>query len=187
MGSVIPLKKEIDNSYLRLKNLAGDKLENVTQRIKFKLASEINLIHKMTDYHVKSGGKRIRPLLTLAAAKLFVFLSIATSFDFLIFWLYGITGNIGKIIKSFANVEQTDVQKNAAELVNKWQTIIFDEQQDGGTKSCDDIDTAATPKKDSVVESSARMDALNITVMVPMKKKIKKGKFRKWTRYHYRQ
>ena len=70
MGSVIPLKKEIDNSYLRLKNLAGDKLENVTQRIKFKLASEINLIHKMTDYHVKSGGKRIRPLLTLVSAKL---------------------------------------------------------------------------------------------------------------------
>ena len=70
MGSVIPLKKEIDNSYLRLKNLVGGKLENVTQRIKFKLASEINLIHKMTDYHVKSGGKRIRPLLTLASAKL---------------------------------------------------------------------------------------------------------------------
>ena len=70
MGSVIPLKKEIDNSYLRLKNLVGSKFENVTQRIKFKLASEINLIHKMTDYHVKSGGKRIRPLLTLASAKL---------------------------------------------------------------------------------------------------------------------
>ena len=70
MGSVIPLKKEIDNSYLRLKNLVGSKFENVTQRIKLKLASEINLIHKMTDYHVKSGGKRIRPLLTLASAKL---------------------------------------------------------------------------------------------------------------------
>ena len=70
MGSVIPLKKEIDNSYLRLKNLVGSKLDDVTQRIKYKLASEINLIHKMTDYHVKSGGKRIRPLLTLASAKL---------------------------------------------------------------------------------------------------------------------
>ena len=70
MGSVIPLKKEIDNSYLSLKNLVGSKLDDVTQRIKFKLASEINLIHKMTDYHVKSGGKRIRPLLTLASAKL---------------------------------------------------------------------------------------------------------------------
>ena len=70
MGSVIPLKKEINNSYLRLKNLVGDKLDDVSKRIKFKLASEINLIHKMTDYHVKSGGKRIRPLLTLASAKL---------------------------------------------------------------------------------------------------------------------
>ncbi len=70
MGSVIPLKKEINNSYLGLKNLVGSKLEDVSQRIKYKLASEINLIHKMTDYHVKSGGKRIRPLLTLAAAKL---------------------------------------------------------------------------------------------------------------------
>ena len=70
MGSVIPLKKEIDNSYLRLKNLVGSKLDDVTQRIKYKLASEINLIHKMTNYHVKSGGKRIRPLLTLASAKL---------------------------------------------------------------------------------------------------------------------
>ena len=70
MGSVIPLKKEIDNSYLGLKNLVGSKLDEVTQRIKYKLASEINLIHKMTSYHVKSGGKRIRPLLTLASSKL---------------------------------------------------------------------------------------------------------------------
>ena len=43
---------------------------DVIERIKIKLASEINLIHKMTDYHVKSGGKRIRPLLTLVSAKL---------------------------------------------------------------------------------------------------------------------
>ena len=57
MGLVIPLKKEIDNSYIDLKNLIGNRLENVNQQIKFKLASEINLIHKMTDYHVKSGGK----------------------------------------------------------------------------------------------------------------------------------
>ena len=70
MGSVIPLKKEINNSYLGLKNLVGSKLDDVSQQIRHKLASEINLIHKMTDYHVKSGGKRIRPLLTLASAKL---------------------------------------------------------------------------------------------------------------------
>jgi len=70
MGSVIPLKKEIDNSYPELKNLMKNKLDQVNQRIKYKLASEINLIHKITNYHLKSGGKRIRPLLTLGSAKL---------------------------------------------------------------------------------------------------------------------
>ena len=70
MGSVIPLKKEVDNSYLELVNLVGNKLNDVNQQIKYKLASEINLIHKMTSYHLKSGGKKIRPLLTLSSAKL---------------------------------------------------------------------------------------------------------------------
>ena len=70
MGSIIPLKKEIDNSYLELKNLVGNKLGDVGHQIKYKLASEINLIHQMTSYHLKSGGKRIRPLLTLGSAKL---------------------------------------------------------------------------------------------------------------------
>ena len=70
MGSVVPLKKEIENSYIELKKLVKDKLDQVNQRIKYKLASEINLIHKITNYHLKSGGKRIRPLLTLGSAKL---------------------------------------------------------------------------------------------------------------------
>ena len=70
MGSVIQLKKEINNSYLELKNLVGNKLEDVSGLIKLKLASEINLIQKMTDHHLNSGGKRIRPLLTLATSKL---------------------------------------------------------------------------------------------------------------------
>tara|TARA_B100000686_G_scaffold339525_1_gene413733 strand:+ start:116 stop:1129 length:1014 start_codon:yes stop_codon:yes gene_type:complete len=70
MGSVIPLKKEINNSYTELRNLVGNKLDSVNQQIKYCLASEINLIHKMINYHLKSGGKRIRPLLTLASAKL---------------------------------------------------------------------------------------------------------------------
>ena len=70
MGSVIPLKKEVENSYLELVNLVGNKLNDVNQQIKYKLASEINLIHKMTSYHLKSGGKKIRPLLTLSSAKL---------------------------------------------------------------------------------------------------------------------
>ena len=70
MGSVIPLKKEINNCYIELKNLVENELNQVNQLIKYKLTSEIDLIHKMTNYHFKSGGKRIRPLLTLGAAKL---------------------------------------------------------------------------------------------------------------------
>ena len=70
MGLVIPLKKELNNSYTDLKNLVGNRLDNVSQVIKHKLASKINLIHKMTNHHLKSGGKRIRPLLTLASSKL---------------------------------------------------------------------------------------------------------------------
>jgi len=70
MGSLIPLKKEIDNSYFELKSLVGDRLNDVNQQIRYRLASEINLIHKMTSYHLKSGGKRIRALLTLGSAKL---------------------------------------------------------------------------------------------------------------------
>jgi len=70
MGTVIPLKKEINNSYLELKNLVGNKLDDVSQVISHKLESEIGLIQKMTSHHLNSGGKRIRPLLTLAASKL---------------------------------------------------------------------------------------------------------------------
>ena len=70
MGSVIPLKKEVNNCYIELKNLVEDELNQVNQLIKYKLTSEIDLIHKMTNYHFKSGGKKIRPLLTLGAAKL---------------------------------------------------------------------------------------------------------------------
>merc|ERR1712096_491973 len=70
MGPVIPLKREINNSYIELKNLVENKLNDVNQQIKYKLSSEIDLIHKMTSYHLKSGGKRIRPLLTLSSAKL---------------------------------------------------------------------------------------------------------------------
>ena len=33
MGSVIPLKKEIDNSYTELINLVKDKIDRVNQRI----------------------------------------------------------------------------------------------------------------------------------------------------------
>ena len=70
MGSVIALKKNTENSYVLLKALVEDRLAEVDNVIKYKLSSEVNLIDKMVKYHIQSGGKRIRPLLTLGSSKL---------------------------------------------------------------------------------------------------------------------
>ena len=70
MGSVIQLKKEINNSYLDLKNSVEDKLALVDERIISKLSSNVELVHKMTEYHLGTGGKKLRALLTLGSAKL---------------------------------------------------------------------------------------------------------------------
>ena len=70
MGSVIPLKKTVNSSYLELKDLVGHKLSKVEDVIQKRLVSKVGLIKKMTDHHLSSGGKRIRALLTLGSSKL---------------------------------------------------------------------------------------------------------------------
>ncbi len=70
MGSVIPLKKSVNSAYLDLKSLLNGKLESVEKLINTKLNSDVDLIKKMSDYHLNSGGKRIRALLTMGSAKL---------------------------------------------------------------------------------------------------------------------
>ena len=70
MGSVIPLKKSANSAYLDLKNLVNDRLIEVEKLIEIKLDSKVGLINKMSEYHLKSGGKRLRALLTLGSAKL---------------------------------------------------------------------------------------------------------------------
>ena len=70
MGSVVPLKKSANSAYLELKNHLSKKLQKVEGLIEQKLKSEVNLIKKMSNHHLNSGGKRLRALLTLEAAKL---------------------------------------------------------------------------------------------------------------------
>ena len=70
MGSVIQLKKQINNSYFQLKNSVENKLMLVEEKIKSKLDSNVDLVKKMTDYHLNTGGKRLRALLTLGSSKL---------------------------------------------------------------------------------------------------------------------
>ena len=70
MGTVIQLRKQINNSYFDLKNSVEEKLVLVEEKIKTKLNSDVSLVQKMTDYHIQTGGKRLRALLTLGCAKL---------------------------------------------------------------------------------------------------------------------
>ena len=70
MGSVVHLKKQINNSYSNLLTSVEDKLVLVEEKISSKLTSKVELINKMADYHLRTGGKRLRALLTLESAKL---------------------------------------------------------------------------------------------------------------------
>ena len=70
MGSVIKLSKKINNSYLELKKSVEDKLVMVDERIEQKLQSNVDLVKKMSSYHLSTGGKKLRALITLGSSKL---------------------------------------------------------------------------------------------------------------------
>ena len=70
MGTVVQLKSQINNSYFQLKESVDEKLVLVEEKIKSKLTSNVELVQKMTNYHILTGGKRLRALLTLGSAKL---------------------------------------------------------------------------------------------------------------------
>ena len=70
MGTVVQLKNQINNSYFQLKDSVENKLLLVEEKIRLKLSSDVHLVQKMTDYHLDTGGKRLRALLTLGSAKL---------------------------------------------------------------------------------------------------------------------
>ncbi len=70
MGTVVQLKNRINNSYSELKSSVEDKLILVEEKIKTKLSSKVDLVDEMTKYHLGTGGKRLRAMLTLGSAKL---------------------------------------------------------------------------------------------------------------------
>ena len=70
MGTVVQLKNQLNNSYSELKDSSEDKLILVEEKIKSKLSSKIELVDEMTKYHLRTGGKRLRALLTLSSSKL---------------------------------------------------------------------------------------------------------------------
>ena len=70
MGTVVQLKNRINNSYSELKNSVEEKLVLVEEKIKIKLSSKVSLVDEMTSYHLRTGGKRLRALLTLGTSKI---------------------------------------------------------------------------------------------------------------------
>ena len=70
MGTVVQLGKQINNSYSELRSSVEEKLALVEEKIKKRLSSNVGLVDEMTKYHLRTGGKKLRALLTLGSAKL---------------------------------------------------------------------------------------------------------------------
>ena len=70
MGTVIQIKRRVDDSYNDLKSSVDQKISLVNEKIKSRLESDVDLIDQMVVHHLCSGGKKIRSLLTLECSKL---------------------------------------------------------------------------------------------------------------------
>lgn len=73
MGVVIPLEenKNKQASVKPLVDLTRDGMERVNQLILSKAGSDVQMIPEVANHLISSGGKRLRPMLTLAAAGLY--------------------------------------------------------------------------------------------------------------------
>jgi octaprenyl-diphosphate synthase len=70
-SNVISLKKLNSNPFDELRNQYRQELIEVDQVIKNKLFSHVGLVGEMADHLLKTGGKRLRPILTIASSKIF--------------------------------------------------------------------------------------------------------------------
>jgi len=73
MGVVVPLESdrgEGSDAVERLTALVGGDMERVTDLILSRLASQVEMVPELAGHIVESGGKRLRPMMTLAAANI---------------------------------------------------------------------------------------------------------------------
>lgn len=72
MGIVVPLEEQKANkaSINTLVNLVKSDMENVNALILSKAGSHVELIPEIARHLISSGGKRLRPMLTIAAAQM---------------------------------------------------------------------------------------------------------------------
>ena len=90
MGVVIPLgeSKNKQASVQPLVDLTKSGMERVNQLILSKAGSDVQMIPEVANHLISSGGKRLRPMLTLASASLFGYqgdhdVRLATSVEFM--------------------------------------------------------------------------------------------------------
>lgn len=90
MGVVIPLEegKNKQASVKPLVDLTKADMERVNQLILSKAGSDVQMIPEVANHLISSGGKRLRPMLTLAAAQMFGYagenhVRLATSVEFM--------------------------------------------------------------------------------------------------------
>ncbi len=71
MGVVVPLDERREGAGIQaLSDLVAADLERVNAQILSRTGSDVQMIPEVANHLISSGGKRLRPLLTLAAAKL---------------------------------------------------------------------------------------------------------------------
>ena len=90
MGVVIPLedKNKTAASIKPLIDLTRPDMKRVNQLILSKAGSDVEMIPEVANHLISSGGKRLRPMLTLAAAAMFGYdaggqIKLATSVEFM--------------------------------------------------------------------------------------------------------
>jgi octaprenyl-diphosphate synthase len=90
VGVVIPLEESNNRqaSVKPLQDLTGADMERVNRLILAKAGSHVEMIPDIANHLVASGGKRLRPMLTLAAARMFGYegehhVKLATAVEFM--------------------------------------------------------------------------------------------------------
>ena len=70
MAVVVPFENQSSASIERLNALVGPDMERVNATILSRTGSEVTMIPEVANHLISSGGKRLRPMLTLAMAQL---------------------------------------------------------------------------------------------------------------------
>ena len=70
MGIVVPLAKDREPSIDALVSLTREDMQRVNAIILGRTGSEVAMVPEIANHLIESGGKRIRPMLTIAAASL---------------------------------------------------------------------------------------------------------------------